>query len=58
MEEKSFIEARRSITYTLEKKFLQLQALKVWESFLLKQSNKSCSVLGLYHSSLLKNLNF
>ena len=34
------------------KSFLQLLLLKVWESFLFRESKKTCSILGLYDSSV------
>ena len=34
------------------KSFLQLLLLKVFDSFLFRQSNKTCSILGLYQSYL------
>ena len=40
------------ITYTLEKKVLQLLLLKVCESFLFGESKKTVAYLGLYESYL------
>ena len=53
MEKKTFMEASCNHNiHTGEKDFLQLLLLKVWESFLFRQSKKTCSILGLYDSSL------
>ena len=41
-----------TMTYTLRKSLLQLLLLKVFELFLIKQSKKTCSILGLTATGL------